>query len=167
MAKKSKPQKPKRRSRVGSPDNNARVRCFSKFTADLESLADWLDDCGMETVAMESTGVALQGNWREEHLFALQQALELYRYYGTKLVELDKKQEQHLSTFEDLSEGEVLPKLQAPMAASNSPAFDMRNHLYRILGMDLTTIDGIGGQTAMTLISLLLRTNSQKSSMGC
>ena len=46
-----------------------------------------------------------------------------------------------------------MPKLKAPKAGSNSPRFDMRNHLYRMLGVDLTTIDGISGQTALTLIS--------------
>ena len=33
------------------------VREFPSFTADLERLADWLDACAVDTVAMESTGV--------------------------------------------------------------------------------------------------------------
>ena len=33
------------------------VREFEAFTADLYRLADWLAGCGVETVAMESTGV--------------------------------------------------------------------------------------------------------------
>jgi transposase len=33
------------------------VRSFKTFTADLHRLADWLQACGIETVAMESTGV--------------------------------------------------------------------------------------------------------------
>jgi transposase len=33
------------------------VRAFGAFTADLYVLADWLTRCGIETVAMESTGV--------------------------------------------------------------------------------------------------------------
>lgn len=33
------------------------VRCFATFTPDLHALADWLDVCGITTVAMESTGV--------------------------------------------------------------------------------------------------------------
>ena len=33
------------------------VRSFPSFTADLHRLADWLEACGIETVAMESTGV--------------------------------------------------------------------------------------------------------------
>ena len=33
------------------------VREFPSFTADLERMADWLDACAVDTVAMESTGV--------------------------------------------------------------------------------------------------------------
>ena len=33
------------------------VRCFGTFTSDLHALADWLERCGVRTVAMESTGV--------------------------------------------------------------------------------------------------------------
>lgn len=33
------------------------VRCFPTFTQDLQALADWLQQCGVRTVAMESTGV--------------------------------------------------------------------------------------------------------------
>ena len=33
------------------------VRCFPTFTEDLHALRDWLKDCGVTTVAMESTGV--------------------------------------------------------------------------------------------------------------
>jgi Transposase len=33
------------------------VRSFGAFTGDLSALADWLKQCGIETVAMESTGV--------------------------------------------------------------------------------------------------------------
>ena len=34
------------------------VRRFGTFTVDLDALADWLMDCGVTTVAMESTGVS-------------------------------------------------------------------------------------------------------------
>ena len=39
----------------GSAPNN--VRSFGTFTADLEALADWFQECGVSTVAMEATGV--------------------------------------------------------------------------------------------------------------
>ena len=40
------------------PDRDPQsVRRFTCFTPDLQALADWLQQCGVETVAMESTGV--------------------------------------------------------------------------------------------------------------
>jgi transposase len=42
---------------VPSDHSEEPVRCFSTFTCDLHALADWLQDCGITTVAMESTGV--------------------------------------------------------------------------------------------------------------
>ena len=41
-----------------SPDSDSQpVRRFGACTADLEALASWLQQCGVQTVAMESTGV--------------------------------------------------------------------------------------------------------------
>jgi hypothetical protein len=40
------------------PEKDARpVRTFESFTRDLHALADWLEQCGVRSVAMESTGV--------------------------------------------------------------------------------------------------------------
>src|SRR5205807_4531015 len=37
--------------------NENPVRLFGTFTEDLERLTDWLEQCGVTTVALESTGV--------------------------------------------------------------------------------------------------------------
>jgi transposase len=42
---------------VPPPMDAEPVRVFGCFTADLKALADWLVGCGIETVAMQSTGV--------------------------------------------------------------------------------------------------------------
>ena len=42
---------------AGRDPDGQDVRCFAAFTADLHALADWLERCGIDTVAMESTGV--------------------------------------------------------------------------------------------------------------
>lgn len=39
------------------PDRDDPVRSFQSFTGDLHRLADWLHECGVTTIAMESTGV--------------------------------------------------------------------------------------------------------------
>ena len=37
--------------------DNQRVRCFGCTTAELKAMAAWLKQCGIRTVAMQSTGV--------------------------------------------------------------------------------------------------------------
>ena len=43
----------------------------------------------------EEIAKSLQGNWREEHLFTLKQAMALDDNYGTLLTECDTKLESH------------------------------------------------------------------------
>lgn len=96
---------------------------------------------------------ALEGNWREEHLFALKQAVELYRFYHRQLDELDERIENCLNAFEDRSAGQKVPPSRKPKAGSNTPGFDLRKLLLQMTGTDLTTIDGINGHSALELIS--------------
>ena len=42
---------------VGAERDPQPIRCFETFTQDLYALADWLQKCGIRTVAMESTSV--------------------------------------------------------------------------------------------------------------
>ena len=54
--------------------------------------------------------LALQGNWRDEHLFALRQAVELYRFYHQKLAELDRQIKSYVQTLPDKSGGEIIDR---------------------------------------------------------
>lgn len=42
---------------IPGPDQTQIVRSFGTYTADLQALADWLVENGIQTIAMESTGV--------------------------------------------------------------------------------------------------------------
>lgn len=42
---------------VPGPDNTQLVRIFGVYTADLQALADWLEENGIQSIAFESTGV--------------------------------------------------------------------------------------------------------------
>ena len=46
---------------------------------------------------------SLRGHWRQEHIFELTQALELYRFYQGKIAECDLEIEAQLERFEDRS----------------------------------------------------------------
>ena len=94
---------------------------------------------------------SLQGHWREEHIFELTQALELYRFYHDKVAECDREIEAQLERFEDRSDGGP-PADNGRRGQSNAPRFDIRTHLYRMTGVDLTRIDGIDGFTALKVI---------------
>ena len=98
--------------------------------------------------------LALQGNWREDHLFALKQAMETYRHFLEKLAELDAQIEGHLKTFEDKSQGQPLERRpKRSKRAATEPAFDLGNYLYTMTGIDLTTVDGLETRTVLTVIS--------------
>ena len=95
---------------------------------------------------------SLQGHWREEHIFELTQALELYRAYQAKIDECDREIERQLEQFEDRSDG-IPPGDVRKRSQGNAPRFDLRSHLYRMTGVDLTRIDGVDAFTALKVVS--------------
>lgn len=101
---------------------------------------------------IETIAKSLEGNWRDDHLFELQQAVDLYRTYRSKLAECDERIEAYLATFEDQSDGQPLPGKKRKRNP-NAPQFDAREQLYRMTGVDLTQIDGIDANTALKVIS--------------
>src|SRR5713101_4417408 len=91
---------------------------------------------------------ALQGTWREEHLFALKQALELYESYHEQLRVCDGKIEAHLKTFPDHSGGkQAQPRGRRRRRLANQAPFDVQAALLRWAGVDLTAIEGIDAAT--------------------
>ena len=96
---------------------------------------------------------SLRGHWREEHIFELAQALELYRTYQAKIAECDREIEAQLERFEDRSDGEPPAPNGKKRNQKNAPRFDVQGQLYRMTGVDLTRIDGVDGFTALKVIS--------------
>lgn len=97
---------------------------------------------------------ALQGHWRAEHRFALQQALALYECYHARLQECDARIAAYLGTFADKSGGQTLPpKPRARGRKANDARFDVRGSLYRLTAVDLTVIEGIDAATALVILS--------------
>ena len=100
----------------------------------------------------ETIAKSLKGNWRDDHLFELQQAVELYQTYRTKLAECDLRMTEYLDTFEDKSDRKPLPPKKRK-SNPNAPDFDARQQLYRMTGVDLTRIDGIDANIVLKVIS--------------
>jgi transposase len=95
---------------------------------------------------------ALSGNYREEHLFTLEQAVALYDVFQSKMRECDQRIEEYLRRFDDKAD----PQDFEPKSTSrrkNEPHFDLDRQLYRVTGVNLVAIDGISSLTAQTVAS--------------
>lgn len=107
--------------------------------------------------SVEEIGRALTGTWREEHLFVLKQALELYDFYTKQVESCDIEIERmYALTRPDWEAGELKP-LTAKKRKSHSKNApeqkeEIRQHLKRISGVDLSVVDGFGVSLAQTVI---------------
>lgn len=102
---------------------------------------------------------SLQGDWRAEHLFVLQQALDTWKHYQQLIGRCDAQIEKDLAAFESKIEVKENP-LPAPTSQHknpqrNEPRFDARAELYRLCGVDLTQVPGVQVNTALVLFSEL------------
>ena len=99
---------------------------------------------------------SLEGGYLPEHLFTLRQALQSYRHYQQMIKACDQEIEAYLTDFEsriDLGDTPPPPRVKKNKPTGNEPDFDLRSHLYRVFGTDLTQIDGIQVLTAQALFS--------------
>lgn len=106
--------------------------------------------------SQEDIAKSLHGNFKEEHLFSLQQMVEMYEYYNHQIEACDHQIEAQFSVFRpqvNLVEKPLSKPKHRAQRSRNQPRFDLRTHLYLMTGVDLTSIDGIHVLTAQTVIS--------------
>ena len=99
---------------------------------------------------------ALTGDYREEHVFVLQQELSLWEFYQAQITACDRQIEQYLNKLVDkvdLKQSPLPKPKRCQRNSGNAPNFDLRTHLYRISGVDFTRIDGLGVLTVQTILS--------------
>jgi transposase len=102
----------------------------------------------------EEIARALQGNWREEHLFALKLAMQKYEFERRQLAVCDAAIKKYLQTMQDQSGGEILkPKPKKRGDSVTEPKFDARQLLFQFSGKDLTLVEGIEQNSALTILS--------------
>lgn len=96
---------------------------------------------------------ALTGNYRQEHLFALRQAVDLFQTYQAKIAECDNQIAAHLTTFEKRNDPDKPLSNKSVSRRKNQPYFDARGLLYEMVGIDLTAIDGLNASSVLTILS--------------
>ncbi len=100
---------------------------------------------------------SLIGNYQEDHMFCLKQALDLYDHYSLKIAECDQKIDKimtEMETFLDEDGKEPNKKtMRKKISKKHAYAFDMHQELVRITGVDLTQIPSLNVQTVSRIIS--------------
>ncbi len=100
---------------------------------------------------------ALEGDYREEHLFVLRQAYEAYQFAQTQISAGDQAIEHWLKRTEKVLDIREHPLPSVPQdrwnPRKNEPPKETRSYLYAIYGVDLTQIPGFQASTIQILLS--------------
>jgi transposase len=104
--------------------------------------------------SIEEITESLTGYYRPEHIFSLNQALQLYDFYQERIQECDSKIEAILKHLENTSpQREPLTHQRKRHLSKTEPRFEIRSPLYALTGVDLTSITSIGPHSALKIIS--------------
>lgn len=100
---------------------------------------------------------SLTGHYRDEHVFVLRQALEIYDTYQEMICRCDREIEAKLRALQTDCDASLtgLPKPRRARARSaNEPDFDIRSPLFALCGgVDLSELPGIAPYGALKLVS--------------
>lgn len=102
----------------------------------------------------QTIAATLSGNYRDEHVFALQQAVELWDFYQERIKECDTRIERAMAKLNQKKTPPhaPLPKARNQIKQHHEPGFAVRSALYTLTGVDLTQINGFAPYTALRLI---------------
>lgn len=94
---------------------------------------------------------SLEGVWKEEHIFELEQCFTLYHVYQEKIKQCDLQIEKHLRAKSGIDKNlDEKPKLKYN---KNNLNFDAKQILEKITGTDLSEVFGITDTNAIEIIS--------------
>jgi hypothetical protein len=108
---------------------------------------------------------ALEGHFKAEQLFALEQARLSYAHFQEQILQCEERTQQQMRAIEGrlpegarpAPQGDEAPNSEGQAEGVPNPAapggFNLQGELRRIVGVDLTAIDGIGGLTAQVVLS--------------
>jgi len=102
--------------------------------------------------SQETIAKALSGNWKDEHLFALKQSLELYDFYTQQIAACDAQIQQQFSVMKprwkaSSDDMPIAPTPKRRRKHKNSPT------IIGLTGVDLAAVGGIGDALALTILS--------------
>jgi transposase len=96
---------------------------------------------------------SLEGHYRPEHLFALQQAVELFDFYTQQVHACDVQLETMYAQFDLPEQPGTPPPTKKRKRSKNHPHFDLAQSPYCMTGVDLTEIDGLEALSVQTILT--------------
>jgi transposase len=130
------------------------IRAIVAGTHDPAELAKFRDPrCH---ASQEKIAAALTGTYQPDHLFVLQQALELYDVYAAKIRACDRQIEAVLNALPPKVDAQQFPPPPArPLRQprGHEMRIRVREPLYASAGVDLTQINGLAEHTALAVVS--------------
>jgi transposase len=102
----------------------------------------------------ETFAKALTGDWKDEHVFVLKQSLEMYDFYTQQVADCDAQIRQQYSVMKPRWEGKSQNStLPTKRKSKNEPDLDVRAEIFRLTGVDMAAVDGIGPSLAQIILS--------------
>lgn len=99
---------------------------------------------------------SLKGEWKQDLLFILNECLDLYEYYKSKVKLVDDKIEKLLldNTLVKQSKDSLI-NVKKKKSHKNDITFDLRTFSYKIFNVDLYQITGVSNGLVLSLISTI------------
>lgn len=133
----------------------AMLRAIVAGERDARNLAK-LRDRGCQKSEAEMVEL-LSGNWRSDHLFNLKQHMGMYDNAASQIAVYEKEIQRRMQEITPAERKDVaappLAKVEKRKTMKRRGQEEKRQELYRVLGADLTTIDGIGVETVEVILS--------------
>ena len=133
-------------SDIGGATGMAIIRAIVAGERDTAKLAE-LRDPGCRKSAAE-IAEQLNGHWRQDHLFSLEQSLKMHDAIGERIQAYEKEILRRLAEMERTDcQGKQAPELKNQNKAKmirRRGEEPMRQAMYRMSGVDLTAIDAVG-----------------------
>jgi transposase len=150
-------------SDISGVSGQAIIGAVLKGERDPWKLADLRHE--MVRASREEVARSLEGNWRDDLLFELRQAVDSFHFAHQQMQECDRQLEGFLAGLptrtldipRQRATAGATPKVKkerkTKKATRNEPTVNLKGELQRICGVDLTSIDGVNVITAQTIIS--------------
>jgi transposase len=103
----------------------------------------------------EAIAKALEGTWDAAHLFELKQLLKAWDFYQGQLQACDQEYDKAAGQMPDKTQGRPLPPAEkrAQKHRNTPAAFDGDALIFKMTGVRLTEVDGLGANTVLTVLS--------------